>query len=435
MVHRFLLIFLGLLLSSCACSSGGQRQRSAVKAVAETKGLIAFWDFDHAVGDTWGSYHDADLLAASFPLHLRRIGDPERYTAAEWPYRDADSELVFDGSGPFGHAVRFNQGFVYGAVDRGEFDGTLLDLHGKRPFTIIAWCKFIGTRHMVTGIWDEGGWNRYEGRRQVALFAGLFNQKGAIAHVSATGAASYPQSFENGAQYARLRAIDGQPFENNQWISMAATFNPERGEVVAYLNGEMTSLVLTDPVAQDVYQYPTEQAANPFRFPFPLFSPHAFVLKFNGYDLESSAIREHRLDVDLDAGHLIYHRDSSTASTDATFRILFEVTRGDRSLWEMPIEMEGIQGAQAELPTGFTVLPNDEVKTRLETWRQGQWVQVGTEVRRVIREGAPFTFGRALGLGAEERTHGSQLYLDGVAAFNRVLSLDELKTFSFVEGG
>ena len=82
---------------------------------------------------------------------------------------------------------------------------------------------------MVAGIWDEGGWSKYAGSRQVALFAGLFNQKGTIAHVSATGAASFPQSSVSGSQYARLRAIDAQPFDNDQWVAMAATFNPEVG--------------------------------------------------------------------------------------------------------------------------------------------------------------------------------------------------------------
>ena len=52
-------------------------------------------------------------------------------------------------------------------------------------------------------------------------------------------------------------------------------------------------------------------------------------------------------------------------------------------------------------------------------------------MRREIRQGAPFTFGRALGLGAETIEHGSQLYLDGVAVFNRVLTEAELADLSF----
>ena len=50
-----------------------------------------------------------------------------------------------------------------------------------------------------------------------------------------------------------------------------------------------------------------------------------------------------------------------------------------------------------------------------------------------LREGAPFTFGRALGLGNEPIDHGTQLYIDGVAVFNRVLMPEELQTLAFQE--
>ena len=56
----------------------------------------------------------------------------------------------------------------------------------------MAWVKFVGKRHLVAGIWDEGGWDKDGGRRPIALFGGLFGSKGVIGHISATGAASYP---------------------------------------------------------------------------------------------------------------------------------------------------------------------------------------------------------------------------------------------------
>jgi len=49
----------------------------------------------------------------------------------------------------------------------------------------------------------------------------------------------------------------------------------------------------------------------------------------------------------------------------------------------------------------------------------------------MIQEGVPFRFGRALGLGSEEIEHGSQLFIDGVAVFNRVLAENELQRMSF----
>jgi len=420
-----------VLLSAILLFAFAEPQPSATNTVANTHGLVAFWDFVQTDGDSWTSYFDPDVSERSFPVHLKRVGDTSAYSPSDWPYLDDDSELVFDDSGPFGHAVRFNQGFIYGAVERKEFDRTLLDLHGRRPWTIIAWCKFIGERHMVAGIWDEGGWDAYAGRRQVALFAGLFNQKGVIAHVSATGAASYPQSAIPGAQYARLRAIDRRAFDNDQWIAMAATFDPERGEVVAYLNGAMTQHVLSDPVTEDVYRHESEQAANPFRFDYPIYSPRAFVVKFNGYDVDTSSVNEHRLYIELNAGDVTYDRDERTVTSTTAYRVFVDVLRDGESILASPLEMKGVHGHKAALPPGKTVREGDEISATLQARESDAWVQVGTNVRATVREGAPFTLGRALGLGSDELGHGSQLFIDGVAVFNRVLSRDELEQLSF----
>ena len=121
---------------------------------------------------------------------------------------------------------------------------------GRRPFTLIAWTKFVGKRHLVAGIWDEGGWDKYGGRRQIALFGGLFGSKSVIGHISATGASSYPQSTISGSQYARCRAIDGQGFANDQWVALAMTFEPDRDEVVVYTNGTATPTNTTDSCCQ-----------------------------------------------------------------------------------------------------------------------------------------------------------------------------------------
>ena len=160
--------------------------------VANTNGLVAFWDFQKSDDQSWQSYYDKATIDQPFPLFLRQIGDPKRYNDDQWPYNNEQAQLKVDTGGPFGHAVRFNQGYIYGEVPRTAFDKTLLDLNGQKPFTMIAWAKFMGNRHMIAGIWDEGGWNKYSGRRQAALFAGLFNQKGVIGHISSTGAAQFP---------------------------------------------------------------------------------------------------------------------------------------------------------------------------------------------------------------------------------------------------
>ena len=76
-------------------------------------------------------------------------------------------------------------------------------------------------------------------------------------------------------------------------------------------------------------------------------------------------------------------------------------------------------------------MAKDVIVTTLERRDQGKWNRVGSEVRYKASEGAPFTFGRALGLGSEVLEDGTQLFMDGVAVFNHVLSEEELRDLSF----
>ncbi|MFZ5831390.1 MAG: hypothetical protein ACOY3P_14995 [Planctomycetota bacterium] len=402
-----------------------------VATVAATKGLIAFWDFALTRDVAWTSYRDEAVVDRQYPVYLRRIGDPKSYDPDTWPYKDDDSRLRFDTSGPFGHALRCNKGYIFAEVPRSAFDRTPLDVHGREPFTLIAWIRFVGKRHLVAGIWDEGGWDKYGGRRQVALFGGLFGSQGVIAHISATGASSYPQSTARGSQYARARAIDGGEFTNGQWVALAMTFNPEKHEVVAYLDGQATASTIVDPVARDVFGESAPTASNPFHFPWPIYSPRSFVLKFNGYDIESSGVYEHWLEVDADQGTIRYDR-SSPSVVRGEYRVQVDLDRDEKSLLETPLAFAAVSGATVRLPNGRRMAPGDTLVTRLEVRENnGDWRPVGSEIRYQIREGAPFTFGRALGLGTEPIDHGSQIDIDGVAVFNRVLSEGELKSLSF----
>lgn len=425
-----------MLLAAVVAATAGRSQADTpaerIAKVAGTKGLVAFWDFTLMEDGLWTSHFDPAAVDRRFPVVLRRIGDPKSYAPADWPYDDDDSKLLYDDSGPFGRAVRFNQGFIFAEVPRSRFDRTALDLHGRNPFTLIAWTKFIGKRHFVTGIWDEGGWQKYGGRRQAALFGGLFGSQGVVGHISATGAASYPQSSAPGSQYARLRAIDGRAFENGRWVAMAMTFRPDRDEVTVYCNGKATPTRITDPVAQDVYQYAEPVSSNPFTFTWPVFSPRKFIVKFNGYRVSTSGVYEHWLQVDVEAGRVIYdraQRDPQAALPE--HRVRFDVLREGRSLLPRSIERRAEPKSSFDLPAEVRMQPGDEIATSLWVHSDGQLRRVGDEVRYRLREGAPFTFGRALGLGDEPIAHGAQLCLDGVAVFNRALNEDELTALSF----
>jgi hypothetical protein len=410
-------------------------QRQRVSTVAGMPGLVAFWDFAHEQEGRWTSYYDPQTVDRGFPVSLRRIGDPVSYRPDQWPYQDEDSKLVYDSSGPLGRAVRFNQGYIFAEVARSDFDQSSLDVHGRQPFTLIAWTQFVGKRHLIAGIWDEGGWDKYGGWRQIALFGGLFGSRGVIGHISATGASSYPQSTIPGSQYARIRAIDGQAFDNHQWVALAMTFEPDQDRVTVYCDGVATPTRITDPVAQDVFRYEGPVASNPFHFPWPIFSPQALVLKFNGYHVETSGVYEHWLRVDTRAGTVVYDRSSPEGTTVSDrYRVNFDVWRGGQSLYAGRVV--GQVSSQTRLETASVPMqPGDEIITSLEIRTGDDWTRVGSEIRYRIREGAPLTFGRALGLGSEPIEHGTQLYLDGVAVFDRVLSEVELRNLSFREPG
>lgn len=416
-----------VLLALQALSAG----EGAGARVAATPGLIAFWDFQRSDAQgRWTSRFDPKAAERAYPVVLRRIGDAKAYVPATWPHQDEAGRLEISDEGPFGKAVRFNQGFIFAEVPRAEFDRTPLDLSGRRPFTLLAWTRFTGKRHMVAGVWDEGGWDKYGGRRQYALFGGLFGSQGVIAHLSSTGAASFPQSQAKGAQYARMKAMDGGSFANDRWVCMGMTFDGARGEVSAWLDGVRTPRSYGDEVIRDVFGTRAEPV-NPAAFTLPIFAPRAFLLKFNGYSLAADGVAEHRLHVDLDGRKLAYGRSAPAGGKPGRFQVRLEVRRGATAV--IPAIAWEVDGdAERDLPATLAAKTGDMVAASL--WQASSaddWKQVGTEVKRTLTEGAPFTFGRALGLGAEELAHGSQLRMGGVAVFDRVLTAEEMKALSF----
>jgi len=408
-------------------------KRRRVEQVTHTDGLVAFWDFKTMQKGAWTSYSDHRVTEQQFPVFLKRIGDQAYYIPENWPYQDEHSRVLVQSDGPFGHAIRFNKGYIFGEVPRSSFDKTYLDLRQEYPFTLVAWIKYVGERHMVAGIWDEGGWNKYSGRRQAALFGGLFGgQKGVIAHVSATGAASFPQSTLEGSQYARLRSVDGQAFENEQWVSIAMTFDPANDRVSAFLNGRSEVTYFTDPIEQDVFRYDKEILSNPYHFQWPIYSPESFILKFNGYQAIDGEAYEHWLEVDLSSSFLTYGSSYPDGITERSlFRISFDVERSGSSLFQRKVTFKTTGHHSLPIAGMKDVKEGDILITSLERRKGVRWEKIGDEIRYRISEGAPFTFGRALGLGSEELEDGTQLYIDGVAVFNRVLSSEELQRISF----
>lgn len=133
-------ICLTILVSSCLSVVGAADEgRVRVARAAATNGLVAFWDFRRMDGSTWTSYRDPKVVSQGYPVFLRRIGDPKACAPGQWPYMDKQSQLAFDTSGPSGHAINLNRGRIFAEVPRSEFDQSPLDIHGRQPFTLIAW--------------------------------------------------------------------------------------------------------------------------------------------------------------------------------------------------------------------------------------------------------------------------------------------------------
>ena len=282
----------------------------------------------------------------------------------------------------------------------------------------------------------EGGWTKYSGGRQYALFTGLgAGPRSSQGHVSSTGAASYPQSNRPGAQYARIQPADGRDIPDGVWAALAMTRDPERAEVRMFLDGVATPRRHVDEIAADVFGDAAPDSANPLRFAGPIYSPWNFLLKFNGYD-RSSGVYEHILHVETEAGRVTYLRSAvDPATAPGPFRVTVDVRRGGQSVLAEPVGFDAEPGKPVTIDALKAVRAGDTMTATLEAGEGGSWRTVGTPVRREIGRGAPFTIGRALGLGKEPVKFGGTFMVDGVAVFNRVLSDEELRALSFAGGG
>jgi len=346
--------------------------------------------------------------------------NPQLYTPGSWPFQP----LEFDTSGPIGRAIRFQRGYVFGEVPRMVFDRGALDIHGRMPFTMLAYVKYIGPRLLVAGIWDAGindgtGWDRHAGRRQYAIFANLFHSHSTVAHLSATGASSYPQSRHPGSEFARVRAIDGGVLHDRQWGCVAITFQPQTGALTAYLNGIAHPCFQTDPVERSVYHITGEASANPVTFRHQIYHPKRFLLKFNGYDVQSTGVFEHRLDANLFDGSITYENDKLPSADTHQLVISVDVLRQGQSILDKPLRIAAQHGNTAALPQ--VTREGDEIVAELH----GPGGRVGNPAKKLVTGGAPFTIGRTT-VQYDTLEHGSDFFVDGVAVFNRVLTPDEL---------
>jgi len=450
MKNNLLLTVLFLLLSIIVYS------QTKLQIIQNHSGLVGFWDFEKKDPSTGFYTAYSNIVPTSginnlYPMALAQIGDPSRYTETTWPYTNSSDELIFDNTGPFGRAIKFNKGHILGLIERADFQGKPLDISGNQPFTLIVWMKTYGTKnnHFIAGIWDEGNtsgsWSKYSGRRQFALFGGLSANKHAMGHISTTGAASFPQGSN---PYAQMRSVDGNTFTTqgdagHRWHMVAMTFDPVTKHVKSYLDGASQSYYNSSVVSAEdnIYKYFQNNNypnLNPRVFDWPVYDTRDFTLKFDGYNINNGhEIYEHFIRVDLKSstktityGNRV--RNASIANSQ-NYRVTYEFKRNGITIPSSSGSFNITNGTgSATLSPSLQIQNGDKIVTSLHHINpiNGSSTLISNNVSRSINEGAPFTVGRAIGLNSSNKGSGSQFIIDGVAVYNRVLSATELMTLS-----
>ncbi|MBI5833943.1 MAG: hypothetical protein HZB16_16745 [Armatimonadetes bacterium] len=225
-----------------------------VATVTRIPGFVALWDFVQREPDGSRRFvaHRPPGETNSFAL------DAANYVREFW---NAGREATYDdfpllGRGPFGQAIRlraetdrdFRPMLV---LPRARFHDSDLDIKGPgRSVTLVAWVIRESGNHAVAGIWHEGTDLRHEGAaakvqrgmRQYALFAGLEYPGAACGHVSENGAASFGDIYAHhkpttGALMATVPGDSPPEVLGRSWSTIGLTFDNERDEAAAWLNG------------------------------------------------------------------------------------------------------------------------------------------------------------------------------------------------------
>lgn len=427
-------------------------QQNSLK-VRNTNGLVAFWDFDKKNTSTnnftaYSNISSTSTDANLYPMTLRRYNDDLKYNESTWPY--SATPIFSENDGPFGKSLKVNKGYLFTKVDRLDFfNKPLGNISGHDPFTLMAWVKFYGTnRHSIAGIWDEGaddnGNKRYNGQRQYSLFTISRFPNKVWGHVSATGAASFPQSTKGGSQYARIRAINGTEYVTERWYMVALTYDGTKA--TCYLDGVATPFSYTgngrtdnEDIEPDVYGSAFKKLTNPKKFDYGvgIYDPKKFIVKFNGYNYTTNGgIYEEYAIVDI--------KNTNSKTISYGFKAVDGVEKPIRSIKYSfkrngtPISngtgtfnnIENGQSANANLSSQLNIQNGDvlEISMYSSTTIQNSSTQIGTIVKRDINQGADFSVGRILGSSIES---GVEMYIDGVAMYNRVLNENELLNLTF----
>ncbi len=409
---------LGCLSSGSPVAAGSSAYSQRVATVTGTPGLVAFWDFVQREPD------GARRFTAHVPAGATKnfALDAGNYVKDYWGEgREATyADFPLLGRGPFGEAIRIRREtdaafrpFLF--VPRSRLHDSALDIKGAgKSVTLIVWAVRESGNHALAGIWHEGtdlkqtsttDIRRVErGQRQYGLFAGLNTEGAACGHVSENGAGSF------GYKYAlnkcnTLEVSPAVPADaaaqvlDAAWQCFAMTFDPERAEVTAWLNGRASERWLEDVKAK---------------------LPPIYRAWLQGQLRRAPATQQGG-----DAAPPPDQCYTPPEDTPVSVRVLSETADERVELREFRytrVKVTLRRGANGI----FGVTTRDLAAVRLNPW----WFPYGRLYSPPdAQSGAPFTIGRVI---HSARSVGFTGWIGGVAVFNRALSAGEIAGLSAI---
>ena len=376
--------------------------------------LVALWDFTKRESE-----HDK-RFAAHVPkgAHTDYPLDVANYVKDYWGKgRDAtyaDFPLIM--SGPFGQAIQIKnekdhdfRPFLF--IPRARLHDTPLDIKGaNKSVSIVVWAIRESGNHALAGIWHEGtdlkqkqseGIKKVErGQRQYALFAGLEKHGSACGHVSENGGGSFAHKYA----WHKCYSIDISPLVpssstieilDNSWECFAMTFDSNKQEITAWLNGK----------SGDVWQEDVKTKAPPIY--------RAWLQGKIGITPGVSGTKDHSFPTDQ------YYNPPE--DNPVSVKIISQSEHERVELQEFQFTRLKVIYHKNE-KGDFTIFSKDLTEVRLNPWWFPHSIYSPTP-----SEGGPFSIGRVIHSG---RGVGFTGWIGGVAVFEKALTSEELKKLS-----
>lgn len=403
---RTCLFLLSSLTFACSLSAD-----EPATIVTRMPGLVAFWDFVKREPDgarrfiahvPAGSTTDYPLDAANYIKDYWGVGRTATY---------ADFPLL--GRGPFGNAIRIvketDADFrPFLCVPRARLHDTPLDIKGGgKSVSVVVWAIRESGNHALAGIWHEGTDLKQKetttiakverGQRQYGLFAGLNNQGSACGHLSENGASSFLHKYALHKCFSVERspevpADSAAPVLDKSWQCFAMTFDHEKDELTAWLNGVSGDFWCENPKSDNsrfnpIFAYNAYMQAHYAQLPGKQDGEDETFPKDQYYHPPENEPLQVKL-LHEASGERIELREYRFTKVKITLRDGKEVSR-------------------------------DLVALRLNPW----WYPHDIYTPKDAQSGGPFTIGRVIHSG---RSIGFTGWIGGVAVYDRALSAAEL---------